>query len=164
MAVDDSLLRNPVRQRSSILDELDRVAAPPQEQNEQKNDLPELEKLSPLPHPGDPYQAHSRADRKPLPTLRFVLRDGSFEGFAYGDMRRFRMMPSADPGSGPVIVLVFVEEERTEVRIEGRNLDKLFDLIGYHKISWVRELPPKLGFIDANEAVVTRITITTRGA
>jgi hypothetical protein len=158
MPVDDSLLRS-VRPRSSILDELDRVAAPETPKNENQDDLPGPDKLSPLPQPGDPYQAHSHSDRKPLPTVRFVMRDGTFEGFAYGDMRRFRMAPSADPGSGPVIELRFVAEETTEVRIEGRKLDKLFDLVGYHKIAWIRELPPKLGFTDPTEPVVTRITI-----
>src|SRR5579883_2437067 len=159
MALDDSLLRVP-RPRSSLLEELDRApttTTTPQE-SEAPDDLPGPERLSPLPRPEDPYRAHSRADRRPVPTLRFALRDGAFDGFAYGDLRRFRMAASDNPGAAPAIVLRFIQEETTEVRIEGKNLDRLFDLVGHHKVSWIREL----GFVDPKEAVVTRITITVR--
>jgi hypothetical protein len=47
----------------------------------------------------------------------------------------------------------------TEVRIEGRNLDQLYDTITFERISWVRELPASRDFRATTEPVVHRITI-----
>ena len=92
-------------------------------------------------------------------TLRFLLHNSTVEGFAYSDLRRIRMLPADQPGGCPVLVLRFVEAVIVEVRIEGRHLDKLHDYLGYHRIAWVRELPPGKMLADKIAAVITGITI-----
>lgn len=120
-----------------------------------------MDTVVPLPQPGDPYKAHARPDNKALLMLRFLLRDASVEGFAYSDLRRTRMQPGNDPGSGPVLVLRFVEAAVTEVRIEGRHLDVLADMLSYHRVAWLRELPPGKMHHEKNAAVITLITVVT---
>ena len=157
MAMDDDLLlRERVRPRSTLLD-LKPVAArgpdvPPE--------IPAMDDLAPLPQPGDPYQAYARPENKSLLMLRFLLRDTSVEGFAYSDLRRTRMLPGGDPGGAPVLVLRFVEAIVTEVRIEGRHLDLLADMLAYHRVAWLRELPPGKMHHEKNAAVLTRITLS----
>jgi hypothetical protein len=110
-----------------------------------------------LPQPGDPYKAHSRTDNKPLLMLRFVLTDSTVEVFSYADLRRIRLVPGGKPGEGPVLVMLFVE---ADVRVEGRRLDAMLDYLAYHRIAWVRELPPGKMLADKTAAVITRIVIT----
>ena len=39
-------------------------------------------------------------------------------------------------------MLRFADVVPMEVAMAGRNLDELYDHLGYHKIAWVRALPP----------------------
>lgn len=118
-----------------------------------------VDDLIPLPQPGDAYKAHSRADNKALLTLTFLLKDSAEEGFSYADLRRIRLLPSGRPGVGPLLVLRFIEAVIVEVRIEGLRLDAMRDYIRYHRIAWLRELPPGKMLADKTAAVVTGITI-----
>jgi len=133
-------------QKSSLLDQIGRqrdpdggfaasVGASPDQA------LPAVaDDLAPLPRPGDDYQAHSRAANKPVPTLRLLLCNGSIRGFPMGHLDSIDFEIDG-PGQSPVIVLRFAGLEPSEVRLEGRRLDALYDLLGYERIAWVRELP-----------------------
>jgi hypothetical protein len=96
---------------------------------------------------------------RPIRGPTFLLKDSAEEGFSYSDLRRIRLLPAGKPGLGPVLVLLFVEAAVTEVRIEGRRLDTMRDYIRYHRIAWVRELPPGTMLADKVAAVITGITI-----
>jgi hypothetical protein len=122
-------------------------------------DLPE-----PLPRPGDRYQACARAANRPLLTLFFLLADQSEEGFAYTDLRRVRLIPADEPGSGPVIALKFVEAVTTEVRINGWNFPDLHNLIGGHRIAWLREWPAGRQARDPRATVISSIRIEEKKA
>lgn len=115
-----------------------------------------FDKLPPLPRPGDPYEPYPRASTKMLPTVHFLV-GTAIEGFAYGDLRRLRMIDADDPGQGPVILLYFAAMVPKEVRIEGRHLETLYDLLGQHRLRWVREWPPGRGFADPKSTVITQI-------
>lgn len=118
-----------------------------------------MERLHPLPQPGDPYtEAYSRASNKPTLSLRFVLSDASVRGFSFASLDRFNWQPGEKPGDGPVLVLRFDGSEVTEAVLEGRHLDTLYDLIGDHRIRWVRELPRGRDFLDPDKPVINRIT------
>jgi hypothetical protein len=123
---------------------------------------PGIDAAEMLPLPGSDYQACSRVANKPLLTLHFLRADQTQEGFSYADLRRLSLGPAADPGSGPELVLRFVEAEITEVRLSGRRLDHLYELIGRHMVGWVRQLPPKWDFHkDSKAMVITGIVIST---
>jgi hypothetical protein len=119
-------------------------------------------KSDPLPRRGDPYRAHARflgqLNLQPR-LIHFVLGDFVREGFAYGDLRRLRHLPSPDPGQGPVILMRFVEAEITDVLIEGRLLDDVYHWIGECAMPWLWEQPPGFKTADEGAAVITRITI-----
>ena len=135
-------------------------ARPPEAEEYAGAGLPAVDDLIPLPQPGDPYKAHARPDNKPLLTLTFLCKDSVEEGFAYSDLRRIRLLPGK-PGQGPVLVLRFSTEAGiVEVRIEGLRHDAMRDYIRYHRIAWIRELPPGKPVMDNTAAVVTSISIT----
>jgi hypothetical protein len=112
-----------------------------------------------LPTPGDPYKAHSRPSSKPETTLHVLLGDGSARGFAFAGFDSIDLLPAADAGGGPVIIVRFAGIVARQVLITGRNLSLVHVYIAQHRIAWLRELPPKRGFTDAGEAVITGITI-----
>jgi hypothetical protein len=112
-----------------------------------------------LPTPGDPYKAHSRPASKPEPTLHVLLADGTAKGFAFGNLDSIDLLPAAAAGGGPVIVVRFAGIVAREVRITGRNLGLLHAYIAQHRIAWLREMPPRRGFADTGEAVITGITV-----
>ncbi len=160
MAMDDDTLTR-MRPKSTLLPAVKPAAArAPDAPVELPAGIPALDDLIPLPQPGDAYKAYARPDNKALLMLRFVLRDASVEGFAYSDMRRCRMVADDDPGSGPVLVLKFLEAIITEVRIEGRHLEALANMLAYHRVAWLRELPPGKMHHEKNVPVITRITLT----
>jgi hypothetical protein len=157
---DDTLLRERVRPKSTLLDfGKPAVTRGPDAAAEAPPDILAIDDLAPLPQPGDAYKAYARPDNKSLLMLRFLLRDAAVDGFAYSDLRHTRMQPGDDPGGGPVLVLRFVEAVVTEVRIEGRHLEVLSDLLAYHRVAWLREMPPGKMHHEKNAAVITRITI-----
>jgi hypothetical protein len=156
MALDDSFLTR-TRPKSTLPTAL--KPAPVTPQDEAPAALPPLDDLIPLPSPGEPYKAYARPDNKALLMLRFVLGDGSVAGFAYSDLRQIRILPGA-VGQGPVLMLRFVEAVITEVRVEGRLMDAPADLLAYHRVGWLRELPPGKMHPDKHATVFTRFTFT----
>lgn len=124
---------------------------------------PPPKKSDPLPKPGEPYRACARflsrlgGDQR---MIHFVKSNFDCEGFAYSDLRRVRWIASDDPGSGPVLVLVFVEAEVTEVRISGRNLDDIHYWISEGSMPWVWEQPKGFPTRDAAATVITDIRLT----
>ena len=105
-----------------------------------EKDLPEI--LDPLPNAGDRYlQAYARASNKPLLTVSFLMKDGiTARGFSYSTYECIDRLPSPKAGDGPAIVVRFDGHVTVDVRIEGRNLSKLYGLISEHRTAWVREL------------------------
>jgi hypothetical protein len=171
--MDGELDEKVVTMKRSILDMIGPPAAPPpppvREPIRPQPDPPvgipaepEADLPEPLPKPGDRYQASARTANKPLLTLFFLLADQSEEGFSYADLRRVRIVAADKPGDGPVLVLKFVEALTTEVRITGRNLKDLPNLIGGHRIAWLREWPPKKDYIDPRATVITGIRIDSK--
>jgi hypothetical protein len=123
-----------------------------------------IKKSDPLPLPGEEYRAAARfANRLQTEqrTLHFVLKDGTFEGFAYSDLRRVRMVPSGKPGGGPVLLLRFVEAGITDVEIRGRHLKDIHYFISIGVLPWVWEYPGR-DFEDENTPLITSITITSK--
>jgi hypothetical protein len=152
-----------VRPRSSLLDMLKPAETPPAPDLKPVIDVeaepPSGEAIIPLPQPGDPYDAaHARPGNKPLPTLRFIKGDG-IKGLPYANLDSIDWLPAEKPGLGPTIVLRFAGIVAREARISGRNLLQLFDLLSYHRVAWVRELPPGRDFKDGQATVITGITV-----
>lgn len=132
--------------KSSLLEQLGRQAEPnagfaASVGSSHEQALPAAaDDLAPLPRPGDDYKAHARAANKPVPTLRLLMANGAIHGFPYGHLDRIDFEGGGPDGS-PIIVLRFAGIEPAEVRLEGRRLDGLYDLLGYERVAWVRELP-----------------------
>jgi hypothetical protein len=154
MSVED-LHGHKARPKPGLIEMLDKAA---EARREQEGDLEPPEKLHPLPRPGDSYEAFSRSTNKPTLSLRFVLADASVRGFSFASLDSFDWQSGGKPGDGPVLVLRFDGMRATEAVLEGRHLDTLYDLIGDHRIRWVRELPPGRDFQDPDKPVVNRIT------
>ncbi len=150
----DTVVR--MRPKSTLIPDFAKSARQPEAADDAGAATPAGDDLIPLPGPGDAYKAHARPDNKALLTLRFLLRNSAVEGFSYSDLRRIRLLPSDKPGGGPVLVLRFIDEE---VRIEGRHLDAMHNYLGYHRIAWVRELPPGKMLGEGMAAAVTGISI-----
>ena len=96
-------------------------------------------KSDPLPKPGDPYRAHARFLNRlhaDTPMIFFVLKDFSYEGFRYSDLRRLRWLPASKPGQGPSLLLRFVEADITDVTIEGDQPARRssLDRAGHHAL------------------------------
>jgi hypothetical protein len=162
MAMDaDSQLRERVRPKSTLLDIKPAVSRTPSPDAEDDDgpELPAGERLVPLPQPGSPYDtAFARPDNKPLPTLHFVMGD-TVRGFPYVNLDSIDLLPSGKPGGGPVIVIRFAGLAAREVKLTGRHLVGLYDLLSYHRVAWVRELPKGKDFTDKGQTVITGITI-----
>lgn len=152
--MDDETLLRGGRTPSSIADLLGKSTG----EADHDDEAAALDKLTPLPGPGDPYKALPRAANKMLPTVHFLI-DSAREGFSYADLRRLRMIDGDDPEKRPVILLYFAAMVPTEVRIEGNHLDAIYNLLGQHRLGWVRQWPTGRGFSDPNAAVVTKIGI-----
>jgi hypothetical protein len=116
-----------------------------------------LEKLTPLPKPGDPYKAHARPEKRAVPTLFVVRADGSVRGFPYSDLYGPDLLPEGDAGKGWSIVLRFARFE--QVTLSGRNLDTIHAYLGHHRIAWVRELPKGKLQAERDAAVITGVSI-----
>lgn len=135
--------------------------------NEQRNGVhreesggqatPAASEAEPLPRPGDPYKAHSRADNKPAMTLHLLLRDGNTRGFAWGNFDSLDYQAGENPQDGPLLVLRFAGLMAVEVRIFGRNLGQLHAYLAQGRIHWIRELAgPDFG---EQGTVITRLVI-----
>jgi hypothetical protein len=132
---------------------------PAKAEAEPVEELPPLDDVSPLPGPGDAYKAYARASNRPLATLMLLLANASTRGFSYGNLDTIDLLPSSDPGQGPVIAMRFTSRDTTDILLSGRSLDALYVALGDHRVAWVRERSPSRDFIPAGETVVTGITI-----
>ena len=121
------------------------------------DDLPSLEKLTPLPKAGDAYKAHARPASRSMPTLYVVRADGLVRGFPYGDLYGPDLVPGDDAGKGPMIVMRFARFER--VTLAGRNLDTIHAYLGSHRMPWVRELPRGKTPAERDAPVITSVSI-----
>jgi hypothetical protein len=99
------------------------------------------ERPDPLPRPGDPYRSHGRKNNRPESTLTFVTKDCSYEGFPYANLDRVRLIAGEKPGSGLVLLVRFAGSVVTDVRLEGRNLHPVYNLIQDNVLPWVWALP-----------------------
>lgn len=123
-------------------------------------------KSDPLPRPGEPYRACARflnrlQERQTM--LHLVRKDWTVESFAYGDLRRVRLL-QGEAGKGPVLVLRFVEAVITEVQIEGRYLaNDIHYYVSEQLMPWLWERPKDVDFGDENAPVIDRFTITPAG-
>lgn len=115
--------------------------------------------FDPLPRAGNAYKAHARFSNKPELMLGLLQNALPLDAFAYGDLRRVRLLEPQTPGGGPVLWLRFVEAEITEVFMEGRNLLTLVEYIQMHRVRWLRECPRGKEPKDPAAAVITRITV-----
>lgn len=119
--------------------------------------------FDPLPKAGDAYKAHARVSNKPELMLGLLLTSVPLDAFAYGDLRRVRLLEPQVPGGGPVLCLRFMEAEISDVLIEGRNLLTLTDYLQMHRIRWLRECPKGKEPKDPAAPVITRIEVRTQG-
>ena len=94
------------------------------------------------------------------PTIFFVLKDFTYEGFRYSDLRRLRWLPASKPGQGPSLLLRFCEAEITDVAIEGLHPLDVQHWIGQGVMPWVWEKPPVFKIQDNAAAVISRIAIS----
>ena len=118
-----------------------------------------------VPRSGDPYEALSRINTKPLTMLRFVIGD-KVRALPYANLDSCDLVPPAfagaglaKPGLGPVIVLVFTGVVPRKAVITGRHLLLLHDLLCEHRVAWLRELPKGRDFLHKDATVITGITI-----
>lgn len=141
------------------------AAAPPPKQAEEATtepeDLPAMDKLTPLPKPGDPYKAHCRPSSQSLPTLHLLTADGQTWDFPYSGRVEgpHRLIIEGDPGKGTVLVLRFAASVAVEVIIGGTNLDEMHVYLAEHRIRWIRELPARKLLKDDGSAVVRTIIV-----
>lgn len=143
---------------AGVIEMLDASAAARREiGGEVEGDLPSLEKLLPLPRPGDPYTLAFARTPQPVMTLRLLQGNGTNRGFAYHNLDSVDWVQGEKPGDGPYIVLRFDGLTPTEALLGGRHVDQLYDLLGHHRVSWVRELPPGRDFKEPDETVINRI-------
>jgi hypothetical protein len=161
------------RPKSSIRDLIDQqqagrvpVAEPPETPIAAPADhVPPPKKSDPLPKPGEAYRACAQhlsrlgTDQR---MLHFVRRNFDVESFSYADLRRIRWIAADDPGSGPEMVMVFVEAEITEVRVSGRHLDDIHYWISEGLMPWVWEHPQGFHTKDQQATVITGIKFTQR--
>ena len=134
------------------------------EEDDGLDGVPSLEKLTPLPQPGDPYKAYARPSAKPLPTLCFLKNDGTVWSYPYAcRVEGPHLVPAGDAANNLVVVLKFSGIAGTEVTLSGRKLELLVNLLGYQRIAWVREqAKAKIGK-DSDEPVITGILIKELG-
>ncbi len=162
MGLADNLARERVRPQSTLLSDVKAARAPEPEAAEDGGAEPGTgEKLMALPLPGSAYEAaYARPNNKPVPTLRFLTGD-AVKGLPYANLDSIDLEPAGKPGVGPVIVMRFAGIVAMEARITGRHLLLLYDLLSYHRIAWVRELPQGRDFRDKDEkaTVITGITV-----
>jgi hypothetical protein len=170
MAVDDSLLReraaarprpmtpgDMIRDYRSRVNEPDRggmdANPPPAGDGLQ----PAEDESEPLPtKEGSTYIAYSQSRNKPELMLSLMLKDGSYEILAYGDLRRVAFEPARLPGKAPVLVLYFIGV--AEVRMEGRHLKTLLEPFRRHRIGWCRELATQ-DFFEGETVVISKIVV-----
>ncbi|WP_435008028.1 hypothetical protein P12x_005295 [Tundrisphaera lichenicola] len=92
---------------------------------------------SELPAPGSSYLAHARAANKPVYALHCLLGAEGVRSFEYvhkDSSSEFRAVEQ-----GQLIRLRFAGTKIWELTIGGLNLWRLYDLLGQHRMPWIRQ-------------------------
>jgi hypothetical protein len=108
-----------------------------------------------LPDSSAPYQAHARPSNKPVYSLHCCLGKNGYRSFQYVHFdsdSRFQMTDK-----GHAITLRFIGTRMMQVRIVGRNLWRLYDLLHQHRVPWVMQVDRD--FREGKEPVITAIEI-----
>jgi hypothetical protein len=121
---------------------------------------PPLEDLAHLPLPGDPYRAHAMPVDQPQHMLCLLFRGVGFKLLSYGNLDSVDFEPSAKPGEGPALVLLFAGLRPCEVRLTGRNLRPLGASLRQHRIAWVREHTGGMPALDDDGMIVASIRLS----
>lgn len=87
-----------------------------------------------------------------------VLANASACGFSYANLETVDLLALDDPGQGPNIVLCFAGITASEVRLSGRNLDLLYQLLCDQGTRRIRERATSRDFLAEKEMVITKIT------
>ena len=133
---------------------------PAEENDDGPEGVPALDKVPPLPRPGDPYKAYARPAGRAVPTLFCIMADGTIWGFPYANRAEGpHLVPAGDAGKGRAIVLQFSGIGPVEIRLNGRRLDQLHNYLGHHRMVWVREFPKGRVMADPDAPAITGIDI-----
>jgi hypothetical protein len=97
----------------------------------------EADDIVELPEPGSPYQAFARAANKPVYTLHCLKGAEGVVSFAYVQIDSHCEFKATDKGQ--LIRLRFVGSKIWDVTISGIDLWRLYDLIGQHRMAWIRK-------------------------
>jgi hypothetical protein len=130
-----------------------------------KPDTPRDDELDAYHPDGQDYRACGRVGNRILPSLRFILKDGSEQHAAYAhlDTRRpegSEFIPSVT-GKGNVIRLRFAgASSALLVEITGRNLRLVWMRIIEHLTPWVHEYPGAIDALGELEPVISSFTFT----
>jgi hypothetical protein len=137
-------------------------AEPGDDPDDGANGVPSLEKLAPLPRPGDPYKAIARPASKPLSTLHLIKADGTIWSYPYScRVEGPHLVYADDAAKTLVVVLKFSGLVGTEVTLSGRKLEQMVNFLGHHRIAWVREQAKGKIAKDGEGPVITGIHIKT---
>jgi hypothetical protein len=154
-----------MKPKSTILDEIDKVAATRRTETDSDQGGSEApERADPLPRPGDAYRAHARRAAKPQMTLFFVGKDYLPDGYSYANLERVWLEDAKTPGSGPVLKARFYGSVVVEVAAEGRHMHSLCNAIGMHLMPWIWEHPSPKDFAGDNETVIRKFTFNHQKA
>ena len=136
------------------------ASATAEEEAGEPEGMPSLDRLMPLPRPGDPYKAYARPANAPLPTLCLLKSDGTVWSYPYScRVEGPHLVPAKDSAKNLVLVLRFSGIVATEITLAGRKLEQLTLYLGHHRVGWVREMAKgKLGQDDGGP-VITGIAI-----
>jgi len=160
----DAVRREMERQKR---EESGKAVAPPIEEatgEPEPESLPPLERLSPLPLPGDPYKAHARPANQMVPTLMVLTGDGKRWGFSYACRMDGPHLAAGEAGEGDILLMRFNVGVLVEVRLAGHRLDELHNYLGEHRIRWVREVPPGRIIQAGGLPLITRVKIAKADA
>jgi hypothetical protein len=126
-------------------------------EREPKAEPVEADDIVEMPEPGAPYQAFARPSNKPVYILHCLLGKDGVESFEYVQKSdRSRFMATEN---GQAIKLRFAGTKIWDVTITGLNLWRLYDLIGQHRMAWIRLSDNGFGSGKDGEPVITLIKI-----
>lgn len=90
-----------------------------------------------LPEPGSPYKAHARPANKAVYTLHCLLGKEGVLSFQFVQLDSHSEFRAGEHGQ--IIKLRFAGTKIWEVTITGLNLWRLYDLLGQHRMAWIRK-------------------------
>jgi hypothetical protein len=132
---------------------------PPAEPERGPEPVPSLERLSPLPVPGDPYKAYARPENKMVLTLVVLTGDGRKWGFPYSARMEGPHMLPGEAGQGDIILLRFNVGLLVQLTLCGQMLDELHNYLADHRIRWVREAPKGRIVKPGGIPIITRVAV-----